>query len=161
VSEDTYRAIAERFSFPMVIVTAARGPELAGCLVGFHCPNSIHPARHIVYLSKTNHTFPVAMEADRLAVHFLASDQRDLASLFGEVTEDHDTKFDKVRWRSHDGGPPVLEDPPAWFIGRVIARHDDGDHVGHVLEPVEAEVRREWEPLTFQDVKDFDAGHEA
>lgn len=159
--DDGYRAITARLDFPMVVVTVGVGGELAGCLVGFHCASSIHPARHTVYVSKANHTFAPAMEADRLAVHFLADDQRHLASVFGELTEDRDTKFDKVAWKVHDGGPPVLDDAPAWFVGRVVARHDDGDHVAHVLEPLEAEVRREWRPLTYQHVKDLDPGHEA
>jgi flavin reductase (DIM6/NTAB) family NADH-FMN oxidoreductase RutF len=158
---EAYRELTERLTFPMIIVTAARGPELAGCLVGFHAANSIKPPRHIVYVSKVNHTFPIAMAAEHLAVHFLAHDQLELASVFGEITEDHGTKFDKVRWKIRQGRPPVLEDPPAWFIGRVVARHDDGDHVGHVLEPVEAEVRRDWQPLTYQDAKDLDPGHPA
>lgn len=158
---DGYREITARLVFPMVVVTVGVDGEPAGCLVGFHSASSIEPPRHTVYLSKANHTFRPALQADRLAVNFLGDDQHELASIFGELTEDHDAKFDQVAWQAHDGGPPVLDDVPAWFVGRVVARHDDGDHVAHVLEPVDAEVRRDWRPLTYQDVRDLDPGHDA
>jgi flavin reductase (DIM6/NTAB) family NADH-FMN oxidoreductase RutF len=123
-----------QLDYPMMIVTAAADGERSGCLVGFSTQCSIDPQRFLVCLSKTNHTFRVAQRARYLAVHALAADQCDLASLFGEETEDRVDKFARVRWHPGPDGVPVLDDSPRWFVGEVVSTVDFGDHVGFVLE---------------------------
>ncbi|MFF0794426.1 flavin reductase family protein [Streptomyces spiralis] len=123
----------------MYVVTAAAGGERAGCLVGFASQCSIDPVRFVVWLSKVNRTFRVAARADRLAVHLLARDQYALAELFGGSTGDDGVdKFADVPCTRRQGGVVVLDDAPAWFVGRIVLRADGGDHVGFVLEPVES-----------------------
>ena len=57
---------------PMYVVTAAAARERAGCLVGFAGQCSIEPERHMVWISKANHTYRVATAAGHLGVHLLA-----------------------------------------------------------------------------------------
>ena len=47
----------------------------AGCLVGFHSQSSIDPRQYAVWLSKANHTYPVALRSELFAVHFLTARQ--------------------------------------------------------------------------------------
>ncbi|UXX91814.1 flavin reductase family protein [Streptomyces sp. AD2-2] len=120
---------------PMYVVTTEADGERAGCLVGFGSQCSIEPARFMVWLSKANRTFRVAEHAERLTVHLLRRDQDHLARLFGGETGDHIDKFADVPWHPGPGGSPVLDEAPAWFVGRVENRVDGGDHVGFLLAP--------------------------
>ncbi|MFD9425372.1 MULTISPECIES: flavin reductase family protein [unclassified Streptomyces] len=121
--------------YPLYIVTAEAAGERAGCLVGFGSQCSIRPARFVVWLSKANRTYRVAARADRLAVHLLAHDQGHMARLFGGETGDRTDKFARAAWHPGPGGAPVLNEAPAWFVGRVEKRLDGGDHVGFLLAP--------------------------
>ncbi|MEU6417037.1 flavin reductase family protein [Streptomyces spiralis] len=132
-------AFLGRLDPEVYVVTAAAGGERAGCLVGFASQCSIDPLRFVVWLSKVNRTFRVAGRADRLAVHLLARDQYALAELFGGSTGDDGVdKFAHVPCTRRQDGAFVLDDAPAWFVGRIVLRTDGGDHVGFVLEPVES-----------------------
>ncbi|MER5578044.1 flavin reductase, partial [Streptomyces massasporeus] len=62
---------------------------------------------------------------------------RALAELFGGRTGDRTDKFQDVRLREAYGGALVLEEAPAWFVGRIVTRAGGGDHIGFVLDPVE------------------------
>ena len=157
----TFHQLVGDLDYPMLIVTAAVEGRLAGCLVGFSTQCSIDPARFVVFISKNNFTFGVARQADHLAVHLLSERHHDIAVLFGERTGDDHDKFADVPWHSGPGGVPVLDDIGTWFVGRVVDHLDGGDHLGFVLEPLEAERAHPVEQLGFQDVRDMEPGHEA
>lgn len=129
----------DALDYPLYVVTAEAAGERAGCLVGFGSQCSIRPARFIVWLSKANRTYRVAVRAERLAVHLLGRDQDGLARLFGGETGDRTDKFAATAWHPGPGGAPVLDEAPAWFVGRVETRVDGGDHVGFLLVPEAAE----------------------
>lgn len=124
---------------PLYVVTADAAGERAGCLVGFGSQCSIRPPRFVVWLSKANRTYRVAAHADRLAVHLLRHDQDHLARLFGGETGDSTDKFARTAWHPGPGGAPVLDEAPAWFVGRVKKHLDGGDHVGFLLAPEAAQ----------------------
>ncbi|MFJ8469773.1 flavin reductase family protein [Streptomyces swartbergensis] len=130
-------AFIGRLDPEMCVVTAVAGGERAGCLVGFASQCSLRPVRFVVWLSELNHTFRVARDAEVLAVHLLAREQHGLAELFGGRTGDRTDKFEGLRLREAYGGAVVLEDAPAWFVGRIVTRAGGGDHIGFVLDPVE------------------------
>jgi flavin reductase (DIM6/NTAB) family NADH-FMN oxidoreductase RutF len=149
----------------MYIVTTAVGGERGGCLVGFTSQCSIDPPRFCAWMSKANHTFRLAQRATFLGVHTLRRGDQELAELFGEETGDTVDKFARCAWSDGPHGIPIL-DGCDWFLGRVLARYDGGDHVGHVLDLLRGVGRpdralRAGEPqLGFQDVRGFRAGHE-
>jgi flavin reductase (DIM6/NTAB) family NADH-FMN oxidoreductase RutF len=152
--------LVSSLDYPMIVVTAASRREVTGCLVGFFSQCSMDPIRLAVFLSKANHTFPIARRASHLMIHFLDRKQHGLASHFGELTGDEADKFEGVRWKTGpDGRTPRLTDVDAWVFGRVIDRRDTGDHVAHILEPVSAKSPRRLRQLGFQDVRDLKAGH--
>ncbi len=163
-SDSPYQRLAEAVNSPMYVVTATVGDERAGCLVGFSVQCSIDPLRHLVCLSRANRTFEIACGAEWLVVHALheCDHDRDVASLFGEVTDRDVDKFACCAWHPGQGGTPVL-DGCDWFAGRVVDRVDLGDHQGFVLEvSSEGGAARADEPrLGFQDVRDLEAGNPA
>jgi flavin reductase (DIM6/NTAB) family NADH-FMN oxidoreductase RutF len=103
----------------------------------------------------------VAADAPALGIHFLASDDRELARLFGEETGDDIDKFARCEWRPGPGGVPLLETKGGWLLGPVVDRHPVGDHVAMVVEPADARRASAGPQLGFHDVKDFAPGHPA
>jgi flavin reductase (DIM6/NTAB) family NADH-FMN oxidoreductase RutF len=174
--DEPFGALLTALDGPVLIVTTRAGDgddaRTSGCLVGFAAQCSIHPPRHLVCLSKANHTFGVAAEATFLVVHAVPRAALDVARLFAEETGDEIDKFERCAWHVGPGGVPVLDDCPAWYAGRVLERVDLGDHVGHLLEPVAvsaalvvaAEAGEELDPdelLHLRDVLDLEPGHDA
>jgi flavin reductase (DIM6/NTAB) family NADH-FMN oxidoreductase RutF len=161
-SDSPYQRLAEAVTTPMYVVTAASGDERGGCLVGFSVQCSIDPLRHLVCLSKANRTFEVACAAEWLVVHALHEGDRDVASLFGEVTERDVDKFACCAWHPGPGGAPVI-DGCDWFAGRIVERVDLGDHQGFVLAVADdgSAARAGERRLSFQDVRDLEAGNPA
>ena len=158
---DAFQKLVARLDYPLFIATAAADGERDGCLIGFATQCSIHPPRFLACLSNKNRTYRIARGADTLVVHFLGEDQRELAELFGGETADETDKLAQVEWSEGPGGAPILEDCPNWFAGRILERFDLGDHVGHLLEPIEAERGRDQDEMGFQEARDIEPGHDA
>jgi flavin reductase (DIM6/NTAB) family NADH-FMN oxidoreductase RutF len=147
---------------PMAIVTAVSGDERAGCLIGFHAQCSISPPRYVVWLSKANHTFRVAVHARHVAVHFLGQDDEPLARLFGTVSGDEVDKFARCAWEPGDGGVPVLTDCANRLVAERVALLDEGsDHVCLVLQPTAVSAGTPFRPLRLSQVEHLQPGHES
>ncbi|HVT63707.1 MAG TPA: flavin reductase family protein [Mycobacteriales bacterium] len=159
--KDLFEKLVADLDYPMYVVTASFDGERAGCLVGFATQASIDPPRLLVLVSKANETFRIASRADVLGVHFLGADNKDLAELFGEESGDWTDKFARCDWQDGPGGVPVLVGVRGWVAGRVLERLDAGDHVAHLLEPIDAGFADGQRPLMLQTVTDLDAGHSA
>jgi flavin reductase (DIM6/NTAB) family NADH-FMN oxidoreductase RutF len=159
---DVFARLCAEQNAPLAIVTAFDGRERSGCLVGFHTQCSIVPRRWLACISKTNHTYRVALGAGRLVLHLLRSDQHDLAQLFGGETADvaaPGAKFERCAWHPDAAGTPVLAGCD-WIAGPVRERVDLGDHVGHVLEIDAAAIgHAPGPPLGFLGARDIRAGH--
>jgi flavin reductase (DIM6/NTAB) family NADH-FMN oxidoreductase RutF len=154
--------LVARLNYPMFVVTTAADGVAAGCLVGFASQTSIHPPRFLVGLSKRNQTFRVAAGATHLAVHVFDREHLDVVELFGSQTGDETNKFDHCAWHPGPAQMPILDDAAAWFVGRIVERFSLGDHVGHLLEPVDGDPPEELEQwVSFGDVGDLQPGHEA
>lgn len=156
-----FHELMGQLDYSMLIVTACAGGQRAGCLVGFTTQTSIDPPRFLVCLSHSNRTYRVAREAALLVVHFVPREADALARLFGGSTGDDVDKFARCGWRPGAGGAPVLEACRNWFAGRVLQRLELGDHVGFLLEPVEAEHGQGGPPFEFHRAKRIQAGHPA
>jgi flavin reductase (DIM6/NTAB) family NADH-FMN oxidoreductase RutF len=148
---------------PPVLIVTARGHDgrIAGCLVGFASQCSIEPAQFAVWLSVRNHTYSVARTAERLAVHVLTADDRELAELFGSTTGHDRDKFAACAWSFGPHDVPILAVSGGWFTGKVEQHTASGDHALFVVTPDAVGGRLEGRPLSFQDVKHIEAGNPA
>lgn len=162
MDEKEFEKLVGGLDYPMYVVTAAAGDERDGALVGFAMQCSIHPPLFLAGLSVTNRTTRIAKHAETLAVHLIPRSRRDLAELFGGTTADEgEDKLAEVDWSSGPGGAPVVTELPTHFVGRVVERIDwHGDHIGHVLAPIEVHFADDGPWLGFQDVKHLKPGHE-
>lgn len=154
-----FERLSSRLDYPMFVVTAAAAGERAGCLVGFSTQGSIDPVRYLVAISQQNHTYRVAMHARRLAVHALST--RALAELFGTQTGDETDKFARCAWHRGPDDVPILDEAAAWFSGPVLERIPLGDHTGFLVAPDSGQADDPVGLLSFADVRDLDAGHDA
>lgn len=159
-AEQAFVEITTALDYQMVVVTAHGDDGPAGCLVGFSTQCSVDPPRYLVCLSDKNRTQRIASEADVLAVHFLEDDAIELARLFGEQTTDETDTFSRCQWRAGPSEVPILTDCDRWFVGKILERRTLGDHVGFLLEPIEAQVQGPGKGLFFQQVKNLDPGHQ-
>jgi flavin reductase (DIM6/NTAB) family NADH-FMN oxidoreductase RutF len=157
---DAFEGLVGELEYPMFIVTANAGGEPLGCLVGFTTQASIDPPRFIACLSHRNRTYRLGKDARAFGVHAVPADADDLAQLFGGETTDETDKFARTPWHEGPEGVPILERCSNWFVGRVMARLDAGDHDAFLLEPIAGSSTEEDE-FTFHRAKRIDPGHEA
>ncbi|CAM3142511.1 flavin reductase [Mycobacterium tuberculosis variant microti OV254] len=159
---NAFEKLVALLNYPMFVVTTQANGITAGCLVGFACQASIHPPRFLVGLSTQNHTYRVAAEATHLAVHVFDIEHIDVAELFGSYTGDQTDKFARCRWHVGPAQLPILDDAAAWFVGKILHRFALGDHVGHLLQPLDGDPPAELEQwVSFSDVRMLEPGHEA
>jgi flavin reductase (DIM6/NTAB) family NADH-FMN oxidoreductase RutF len=153
--------LMRRLDYPMFVVTARRGEERDGCLVGFATQCSIHPPRLLVCLSEKNRTLRIAERCETLAVHVLFDDQRDLAGLFGGETGDDIDKFAHCQWHDGPSGLPILDECRSWLEATILERRTLGDHVGFLLEPTAAHDDGVARPLLFySEIIGLEPGHQ-
>lgn len=165
-----FHELVGELDYSMFIVTVRDGDQRAGCLVGFATQSSIDPPRFLVCLSRRNHTYRVARHAGLLAVHFVPRDAEALAELFGGHSgvgghsgdaDDGMDKFARCAWYPGPDNVPILQECRNWFVGRVLERLDLGDHVGFLLDPVQAHRERGESHFEFQRAKRIEPGQPA
>ncbi|HWT90674.1 MAG TPA: flavin reductase family protein, partial [Solirubrobacterales bacterium] len=147
-AEDFHKLVGD-LDYPMFIVTTRAGEEKAGCLIGFATQCSIDPPRFLACLSDKNYTCRVARKAEALAVHFVPASAGELAELFGGKSGDEVDKFARCEWREGPAGLPILSECDNWFAGRILARHELGDHIGFLLDPIESHSGTPLDEFTF------------
>lgn len=158
---DRFDAVIAALNPAMVIVTTVSGGERAGCLVGFHSQCSIEPLRYVVWLSKANRTYEVALGAELLALHVVTGTNHALAELFGGATGDEVDKFGLCAWHEGPSGLPILDEAGGHLLLRRLALIDtDNDHVGFVCEPIDGIEPEDRRLIRLTDVADVDPGHE-
>lgn len=154
-----FQELMAQLDYSLLITTVAVNGDRSGCLVGFASQVSIHPPRFLVCLSVKNRTFRLARRAGVIVAHFVPEQAEELAVLFGGQTGDEIDKFSRCDWREGPGGAPILSELENWFAGRVLDTMAFGDHFGFLLEPIDGQVRRSGEPLTFRRAKWIEPGH--
>jgi flavin reductase (DIM6/NTAB) family NADH-FMN oxidoreductase RutF len=162
VGAQAFESIVGRLDYPMFVVTAAVGDELAGCLVGFATQCSIDPARFLVCMSDKNRTTRLLESGGHaVVVHLVPEDAAHIVALFGGETGDDTDKFTRAAWKPGPEGLPLLADCPSWFAGRILERMPLGDHVGHVLDPFAGEDASAGGWFPFSRAKEIEPGHPA
>jgi flavin reductase (DIM6/NTAB) family NADH-FMN oxidoreductase RutF len=162
MTNDAFDALVAAADPAMVVVTVA-GDEPAGCLVGFHSQAGIDPHRYVVWLSKANRTYGVALGATHLGVHLLSEGDGSLARRFGAETGDEVDKFAGLSWTPGPGDVPLLDACPRRFvIRRTVVVDEGGDHAcfSGEVETTTA-TGAPFRPLRLSQVVDLVPGHDA
>lgn len=159
---DTLGTLGDWSDPAMVVVTAGTEDVGSGCLVGFHSQASIGPERYAVWLSKSNHTYQVALSSSHLAVHFLTTADLGTAHHFGELTGDDVDKLAGLALSHGPGGVPLLDACPNRLVMmRQTVLDDGGDHSCFVGEVVAVSAPGPFVPLRLSACSGFSPGHPA
>ncbi len=150
--QDSLMKLIEVPDHSVYVVTARSGDERGGCLVAFTTQASIDPVRFLVLLSHGAHTYGLVEDSSACALHWLDRDQETLARHFGESTGFEADKFESVSWSPGKTGSPILADAPAYVEMEIDRQIVCGDHTAYLGEPVEAEARNDFRPLTVKDI---------
>jgi flavin reductase (DIM6/NTAB) family NADH-FMN oxidoreductase RutF len=119
-----------------------------------------HPSAAVSRLSIEEESHLVASAAGEvLAVHVVDEHAKGIAEVFGGQTGDVVDKFAQVAWHEAHG-VPVLDDCRRWFAGRVLQQIDLGDHIGFLLQPLDAQGDAPAAQLTVQQARDIKPGHD-
>lgn len=134
------------------IVTSKSGEEQGGCLVAFATQASIDPVRFIVALSHSAHTYGLVEDSAACVMHWLDRSQEDLARAFGTTTGYETDKFESLDWTTGQSDCPILDEAPGYVELEIRHRMPCGDHTAYLGDPLVAEARSPFQPLTVQDV---------
>jgi flavin reductase (DIM6/NTAB) family NADH-FMN oxidoreductase RutF len=144
------RAMMGRWATGVSVVSARRGPLLAGMTANAVSSISIDPPLMMASLNRRSDTHDAIIESHAFAVSVLGVDQRPLADCFAQpVTAAKLRRFCDAPWHEAETGSPILDGAIAYFDCRLVARHDGGDHTIFIGEIVAAGYEDESDPLLY------------
>jgi 3-hydroxy-9,10-secoandrosta-1,3,5(10)-triene-9,17-dione monooxygenase reductase component len=146
VDPDAFRDVCSRFTTGVCVVTSSGAEGPSGLTANAVASLSLDPPLMIVCFDRGSRTLAAIERSRRLAIHFLAHEQENLAARFASKLPEAE-KFRGVDW-SDRHGVPVLS---GTIGGLACALRDlvpGGDHLIAVAE-VEGLWRNEGRPLVF------------
>ncbi|MEU7435005.1 flavin reductase family protein [Streptomyces sioyaensis] len=144
-ADDILRRTLRRHAAGVTVITV---PGPAGFTATSFTSVSLRPALVSFYLGLGASTAPAVQEADRFAVHFLGTQNAEVARQFAHSGVD---RFEGVAWTEHEDGLPVLDEVPAWLTARVTLRQPVGDHLLVVGEVETGVVHQDATALVHHD----------
>jgi len=133
VDPDTFRALLRRQAASVAVVTAPGDPPVGFTATSFTSV-SLHPPLVSFCLARSSSSWPTVAGARHVGVHLLGESQRDVARTF--ATSGIDRFAAHSGWRHGPYGVPLLDEPVAWLLCRVIQRVPAGDHAIVLAEPL-------------------------
>ena len=160
MSDDAFGTLMTSANPPLIVLTTTAEDERAGCLVGFHAQSSITPQHYCVWLSKANHTYRVGLRAAHFAVHFLTSDDLDIAERFGTLSGEDADKFADLDVNLDEHRVPTLRAcANRMSLERMAVLDDGSDHVCLTTRVTSAHSSGEFAPLRVSAATHLDPGH--
>lgn len=141
---DLFKSVVGSFATGVTVVTASHGDDRQGMTVSSFASISLDPLLVMVSLRPIKPTPQLITASGRFAVNLLASGQQQVSNHFA-YGEPEDLFADVPLL--HDD-PPVLAGTIGYFVCRLVATHEGGDHVLYMGEPIEGETF-EGSPLMY------------
>jgi flavin reductase (DIM6/NTAB) family NADH-FMN oxidoreductase RutF len=147
VSPDDLRLAFRRHAAGVVVITApsAHGP------VGFTATSltsvSAAPALVSFNIGRTSSSWAAVQQTDRIAIHVLAANQRELAATFARSGADRFAE--PTRWIEEPDGLPLLPGCPVRLVAAIENRWPAGDHCIVVARVLRVDLGNAEEPLLY------------
>ena len=109
------------------ILTAQHGNESTGMLVSWVQQTSFEPPAFSVCVKKDRPIEAMIDQSGRLVVNLIGADPGPMFKHFGKGFEPGQPAFDGVAHRAVGEGI-ILENCVGFLAGKVVAKHDAGDH---------------------------------
>ncbi|TCB96842.1 flavin reductase [Micromonospora zingiberis] len=142
-----FRTLLRRQASTVTVVTAPGQPPTGFTATSFTSV-SLRPPLVSFCVDRASSSWPAVSRAGHVAVHLLATGQQELARRF--ATSGIDRFAEPTRWRPGPYDVPILDDPLAWFLCRLIDRVTAGDHAVVLAEPVDGGTGT-GDPLLYHD----------
>jgi flavin reductase (DIM6/NTAB) family NADH-FMN oxidoreductase RutF len=134
----------------MYVMTSRSGARYGGATVTWVSQVSFKPPLIMAAIRKECSLFHCLSKSGVAALHILGTDQAGIARKFFQPTRADGDVLNDEPFGDGATSSPVLHNAPAYVECRVRRIHDDlGDHAVVILEVLQAECRREVEPLTI------------
>ncbi|WP_151772444.1 flavin reductase family protein [Streptomyces abyssomicinicus] len=149
VTPDRFKQAFRAYPAGVVVVTADAGHGPVGFTATSLSSLSLTPPLVSFSVATRSSSWPHLEQARTAVVHFLGSDQEDLAARF--ATSGIDRFAAPTTWRRLPEGEPVLEDVAGWLRLHIESLVPAGDHrivVARVVDSWQEPGRR---PLLFHD----------
>jgi flavin reductase (DIM6/NTAB) family NADH-FMN oxidoreductase RutF len=146
IDPDLFRAVLGRFASGITVITVRdREGRDHGMTVSAFSSLSLDPPLVLVCVGHDASMAQALAGASHVGVNILAHGQEALSRRFAGK---YDDRFEEIGYTHGPSGVPILDDVLAWIDGKIVARHDAGDHVIVVLA-VEHGEARDGRPLLY------------
>jgi flavin reductase (DIM6/NTAB) family NADH-FMN oxidoreductase RutF len=146
IDQAAFRDACARFATGVSVVTSLGPDGPSGMTANAVASLSLKPPLMIVCFAQTARTLRAVEHSGRLAIHFLAHDQEDVAARFASKLPEV-RKFDGLRWTERSGAP-AIDGCLAWLGCELRDLLPGGDHLIGLAEVVDLE-RTDGDPLVF------------
>ena len=132
VDANLFRSVLGRFASSVTVLSArdARGGD-HGMTVSAFSSVSLEPPLVLVCVDRTASIYPTLFETDDIGISVLAEHQEECSRRFADKDAD---RFEALEILRGAKGVPLLRGANAHIEGRIVARHEAGDHTIFVAE---------------------------
>lgn len=141
-----FKQIMSQYPTGVTIVTTLDGEgKAAGLTVNSFASVSLDPLLVLWSIDKRVSSLAQFLNAEKFAIHTLASDQGDACWAFAGKDED---RFSKVNWRVSENGLPIIDGTLGTMECKMVQQIDAGDHYILLGQVIDLAVQ-EKDPLLF------------
>lgn len=142
-----FRSALGQFPTGVTVITTLKGDgEPIGCTASSFNSVSLDPPLVLWSVDKKAFSAEIFEQAEHFAVNVLSEQQMPISNKFAGRGED---KFKDVKYKSGEGGAPILEECAAHFECKTWNVHDGGDHLIIIGEVVRYNHTATEAPLIF------------
>jgi flavin reductase (DIM6/NTAB) family NADH-FMN oxidoreductase RutF len=143
---DTFRSVLGRFASGVTVLTTRSGSADLGMTVNAFASLSLDPPLVLACIDRTADLHGLLATDQRVVFNILSASQEALSRRFSE--EEGSRRFDQLGFDRERNGVAVLHDVAAWIEGRMVQRHDGGDHSIFIFE-VDGATTQDLRPLLY------------
>lgn len=141
------KQVLRLFTYGMYAVSAQHAGVNSAFLANWLSQCSFDPPLIMISIENDSQTLSIIRASGLLAVHVLASGQREFAGMLGKSSRTYPDKLKNVRWHpSPVTRCPILEDTLGYLECRVVGELAAGDSIIVVGEIINAQMLSEGEP---------------
>lgn len=147
VELDDFKKVLRRWASGVTVVTARDGERVHGMTVSAFSSVSADPPLVLVCANRSSTTHGVIEKGGVFTVNILAAHQAEVSTIFAS-SNNEESRFDSVPWRSGATGAPILEGSLASIECTVTNAYQEGSHTIYVGR-VEAVHTEDADPLLY------------
>ncbi len=149
ITEDAFRGVFRTHPAGVAIITAMGERQPVGFTATSLASVSSAPPLVSFGVGRNASSWATVCAAEYVAVHLLAHDQRELASVFARSGADRFAP--PTRWSPGPHGVPLLDGVPAALVCRKVYDLPAGDHTVVIAQPIRAYQGAPASPLVYLD----------